>query len=54
LLQRYPEVDWKGAMGMRDVISHHYFDLDAEEIFYVCDTQLADLHQAIRKMIEDL
>jgi len=26
LLQKYPEIDWKAAMGMRDVITHHYFD----------------------------
>ncbi len=24
LLAQYPEVDWKGAKGMRDIISHHY------------------------------
>jgi uncharacterized protein with HEPN domain len=23
LLARYPDVDWKGAKGMRDIISHH-------------------------------
>ena len=54
LLQHYPDVDWKGAKGIRDIISHHYFDLDAEEIYYVCDTQLPGLHQAIHKMIEEL
>ena len=26
LLAKYPEVDWKGAMGIRDIIAHHYFD----------------------------
>ena len=25
LLAKYPEVDWKGAKGARDIISHHYF-----------------------------
>lgn len=23
LLHRFPEVDWKGAKGMRDIITHH-------------------------------
>jgi uncharacterized protein with HEPN domain len=54
LLQHYPDIDWKGAKGIRDIISHHYFDLDAEEIYYVCDAQLPGLHQAIHKMIEEL
>lgn len=24
LLSFYPEMDWKGVMGMRDIIAHHY------------------------------
>ncbi len=32
LLVKFPEVDWKGAKGMRDIISHHYFDLNAEVV----------------------
>lgn len=26
LLSGYSEIDWKGVMGMRDIIAHHYFD----------------------------
>jgi len=54
LLKNYPEVDWKGAKGIRDIISHHYFDLDAQEIYYVCDVKLPALKATIAKMIEDL
>ncbi|MBD3808492.1 MAG: DUF86 domain-containing protein, partial [Epsilonproteobacteria bacterium] len=39
----YPQVDWRGAKGMRDIISHHYFDIDAEEIYNVCETKLSAL-----------
>ena len=35
LLSFYPEMDWKGVMGMRDIIAHHYFDLDAEIVYDV-------------------
>ncbi|MEL7589305.1 MAG: HepT-like ribonuclease domain-containing protein [Prolixibacteraceae bacterium] len=31
-LNQYPQINWKQAMGMRDIIVHHYFDVDAEEI----------------------
>ena len=27
LIEKYPQIDWKGAKGMRDIISHHYFDI---------------------------
>lgn len=32
-LSNYPEIPWKNVMGVRDVIVHHYFEVDAEEIF---------------------
>ena len=54
LLKNYPEVDWKGAKGIRDIISHHYFDLDAQEIYYICDAKLPALKATIEKMIQDL
>jgi len=54
LLKNYPEVDWKGAKGIRDIISHHYFDLDAEEIYYVCDQKLPTLQVTISKILQDL
>ena len=54
LLNNYPEIDWKGAKGIRDIISHHYFDLDAQEIYYVCDQKLPMLQSTIQKIIQDL
>lgn len=50
LLTRYSEVDWKGAKGMRDIISHHYFDLNAEVVFTICRERLPSLIKAITKM----
>ncbi len=47
LATRYPQVDWKGAKGIRDFLSHHYFSLDAEVIFDVCQNKLVGLKQAI-------
>jgi len=54
LLKEYPEVDWKAAKGIRDILSHHYFDLDAQEIYYVCDEKLPTLRSTINKMLSDL
>jgi uncharacterized protein with HEPN domain len=30
LLPQYPDVDWKKAKGMRDILTHHYADINAE------------------------
>ena len=54
LLLRYSEVDWKGAMGIRDIIAHHYFDLDAEVVFNVVKNEFPNLLQTIRRMKNDL
>ena len=54
LLARYPEVDWTGVKGVRDVIAHGYFDIDAEEVFEICRTDIPVLIDTFRKMIEGL
>ncbi len=54
LLQAYSDIDWTGAKGVRDIISHHYFDIDAEEIYWICEQQIGPMQQTVEKMIEDL
>ena len=54
LLLRYPQIDWKKAKGMRDIISHHYFEADAEVIYDVCKYNIAELAQIINKMIKEI
>ena len=54
LLHNYPKVNWKGVKGVRDILSHHYFDLDAETIFVICDSYLEELEIATSNMIVDI
>lgn len=54
LLIHYPSVEWKRVMGMRDVISHHYFDLDAEIVFTVCTDHIEPLTQTVRQILSEL
>jgi uncharacterized protein with HEPN domain len=53
LLAAHPEVDWKGVMGLRDVIAHRYFDIDAEQVWWICIYEVGPLSDAIRGMIEE-
>jgi len=50
-LTQYKVIDWKGVKGIRDILSHHYFDLDAEIIFNICDTQLRELLTVSKSMM---
>jgi uncharacterized protein with HEPN domain len=54
LLAMYPGIDWKKIKGMRDIISHHYFDVDADLIYDVCANHIGKLDEAIHKMIMGL
>lgn len=46
----FPEIDWKGAMGFRDVIAHQYFDLDSEQVLLICQDALPGVLNAIRSL----
>ena len=48
LATSFPDIDWKGAMGFRDVIAHQYFDLDSEQVLLICQEALPDVLEAIR------
>jgi len=54
LLPKYSQIDWKKAKGLRDIISHQYFDVNAEAIFDVCQTKIKPLHDTITQIIEDI
>ncbi len=51
LLEQYDQIDWKAIKGMRDVLSHHYFDINAEAVYNVCTEDLDTLHRAIKDMV---
>ena len=47
LLPLYPSLEWREVKGVRDVIAHHYFDIDANEIFTIVNNDLETLKDAI-------
>ena len=48
LLKTYPSIDWKGVMGVRDVIAHHYFEVDPDAVFDIIKNDLEPLKIAIQ------
>jgi len=47
LLSTYPAVEWKKVMGARDIMAHHYFEVDADEVFSIVKNDLEPLKKAI-------
>lgn len=54
LLIKYNEIDWKSAKGMRDIISHHYFDVDSEIVLNVIREKLPEMKIIIQKILDDI
>ena len=54
LLPTYPSIDWKKIMGARDIIAHHYFEVDADEVFSIIKNDLSPLKEAIQYFKDEL
>ena len=54
LLPTYPSIDWKGVMGVRDIIAHHYFEVDPDAVFDIIKNDLEPLKKAIDFFKEQL
>ncbi len=54
LLPTYPSIEWKKVMGARDIMAHHYFEVDAEAIFSIIKNDLNPLKKAIDYFKEEL
>ena len=54
LLKNYPDVYWRGVMGMRDKISHHYFEIDTDVVFRTLEEDIPKMKPIVEKVILDL
>lgn len=54
LFRNYQSINWKDVMGMRDIIVHHYFDIDAYEIFKTIKEDIPLLLTALKEIQSDL
>jgi uncharacterized protein with HEPN domain len=53
LFTKYPQADWYGAMGFRDVIAHQYFQIDYEEVYAILGNDLANLLKSTNEIIDN-
>ena len=54
LLPTYPSIPWKNVKGLRDIIAHHYFDVDASQILWIIKNEISPLKEAIKYFIKEL
>ena len=54
LLPTYPSIPWKKVKGLRDIIAHHYFDVDAGQIYWILSNELTPLQTALQYFVKEL
>ena len=54
LFKKYPKIEWRSIAGMRDILSHHYFDLNAESVYGVCEEEIEKLQVELERIIDEL
>ncbi len=54
MFDRHPEVDWKRAKGMRDILAHEYFSLDVEKVFGAAKHRVPQLLSVVRSLRAEL
>jgi uncharacterized protein with HEPN domain len=52
-LTKYPDIDWKGVIGVRNVLAHDYFDIDVEQIYKICYRDIPQLKKALEHMLKE-
>lgn len=53
LLEKYTQIPWKQVKGVRDILSHHYFDLDAETIYEICANEIDGLLSVTMSILDE-
>src|SRR5689334_11095602 len=47
--QHYPDVDWRGFAGLRDMIAHQYFNIDTSRLLPIIRTEVPRLLAAVEQ-----
>jgi len=48
VFEKYPGIEWPNIMKLRDIISHHYEQVDHEIIYDICMNHLPNLKNAVQ------
>ncbi|HET6676444.1 MAG TPA: HepT-like ribonuclease domain-containing protein [Nitrospiraceae bacterium] len=50
---QYPTVEWKKMAGVRDILIHEYFGIDADIVWDIIQNKLPILESRIAKIIAE-
>lgn len=50
---RYPQVPWQRIAGLRDILIHHYFEIEIDIVWDVVQSKLPELKLQIEAVLGD-
>lgn len=51
---QHPEVPWSKMIGMRNILTHNYFEIDLDIIWLAIEQELPNLKQSIAAILQSL
>ena len=52
--EQHPEVPWSQIIGMRNILTHNYFEIDIEVVWSVIERDLPNLKHQIEIILQAL
>lgn len=52
--RRSPEIPWGEIIGLRNILVHHYFAIDAKEIWAVIEGDIPPLREAVLRILKEM
>lgn len=52
-LNHYEDIQWIDIVKLRDLISHHYGEIDYEAVFLICKNDIEILKNSIERMLKE-
>ncbi|CAN5585277.1 hypothetical protein BH18ACI1_BH18ACI1_03350 [soil metagenome] len=53
LMQKHSEIVWSKIVGMRNILVHNYFSIDAAIVWAVIENDLPVLKQQINELLDE-
>ncbi|MHC1759914.1 MAG: DUF86 domain-containing protein [Negativicutes bacterium] len=50
---QYPDLPWPKMVGMRNVLVHHYFNIDLDIVWQVVENELPELKETLNRILEN-
>ena len=54
LKTKHPEVPWKGIIGMRDKLIHHYLGVDLDQVWVAVKEDIPKLKRQIQSILDEV